>query len=330
MANARQLVGLLKSHVEGNEERFFDLSLQLASSEEQQGHIRLAEQLRQWVEAGKKPKPKTSASTLIAKPRGELGDIIGTSYSEIRLNDLILPDSISLELDEIVKEFRKRNLLEKYGLLPRQRILLSGPPGTGKTMSAFALAGNLKLPLYSVLLHGLMSKFMGETAVKLNMIFEAVKTQRGVYLFDEVDALAAARDGGNDIGEVRRLLNSFLQFMEEDTGPSLIIATTNLPGILDKALLRRFDLVLMYELPTEEAIEKAMRKQLTMLDSSGIIWDNVVERARGLSASDVIQAARNTARRAILNSKAVISTDDLLRSIDRRRDLQTIGSNIGE
>ena len=330
MATARQLVGLLKSHVEGNEERFLDLALQLASSEEQKGHTRLAEQMRQWVETGEQPKTKSSSPVLIAKPRGELGAIIGTTYPETRLNDLILPDSVSSEIEQMVTEFRKRDLLEQHGLSPRQRVLLAGPPGTGKTMSASALAGNLKLPLYTVLLHGLISKFMGETAAKLNMIFEAVRTQRGVYLFDEVDALAAARDGGNDVGEARRLLNSFLQFMEEDTGPSLIVATTNLPRILDKAMLRRFDLVLMYDLPTEEAIRKAMSRQLVMFDLSRIIWDNVVEQARGLSSSDVIQAAMDTARRAVLDSRTGISTDDLLRSVNRRRDLQTVGENIGE
>ncbi len=329
MATAKQLIGLLKSHVEGNEDRFFDLALQLASSEEQKGHTRLAEQLRQWVEAGQKPKPSSSAPTLIAKPRGELGAIIGTAYPETRLNDLILPDQVSSELEQLVTEFRKRSILEQHGLTPRQRVLLAGPPGTGKTMSASALAGELKLPLYSVLLHGLISKFMGETASKLNAIFEAVRTQRGVYLFDEIDALAAARDGDNDVGEARRTLNSFLQFMEEDTGPSLIIATTNLPRILDKAILRRFDLVLMYELPSPDAVQKAMSRRLIGFDLSEVIWDDVVEQAQGLSSSDVIQAAMDAARRAVLDSKTSISSGDLLRSIGRRRDLQALGVNIG-
>lgn len=328
MATAKQLIGLLKSHVEGNEERFFDLALQLASSEEQKGHTRLAEQLRQWVEAGQKPKAQ-SAPAMMAKPRGELASIIGAAYPETRLNDLILPESVSSELLQLVTEFRRRDMLEKHGLTPRQHILLAGPPGTGKTMTASALAGELKLPLYSVLLHGLISKFMGETASKLSAIFEAVKTQRGVYLFDEIDALAAARDGDNDVGEARRTLNSFLQFMEEDTGPSMIVATTNLPRILDNAILRRFDLVLKYDLPTAEAIQKAMSRRLIGFDLSDILWDDVVEQAHGLSSSDVIQAAMDAARRAVLESNTSISSADLLRSIGRRRDLQALGAYRG-
>ncbi|MCI5041293.1 MAG: ATP-binding protein [Donghicola eburneus] len=329
MANAKQLIGLLKSHVEGNEERFFDLALQLASSEEQKGHTRLAEQLRHLVEAGQKPKQPKETPTLIAKPRGALAALIGTAYPETRLNDLILPEAVSSELNQLVVEFRKRDVLEQHGLSPRQRVLLAGPPGTGKTMSASALAGELKLPLYSVLLHGLISKFMGETASKLSAIFDAVRTQRGVYLFDEIDALAAARDVDNDVGEARRTLNSFLQFMEEDTGPSLIIATTNIPRILDKAILRRFDLVLVYDLPSAGAIQKAMSSRLIGFDLSEVIWDDVVEQAQGLSSSDVIQAAVDAARRAILDTKKSISSDDLLRSIGRRRDLQALGVNNG-
>jgi SpoVK/Ycf46/Vps4 family AAA+-type ATPase len=328
-ATAKQLIGLLKSHVEGNEERFFDLALQLASSEEQKGHTRLAEQLRQWVEAGQSPKLKANSPTLLAKPRGELAAIIGTAYPETRLNDLILPETVSSELEQLVTEFQKREVLEKHGLSPRQRVLLAGPPGTGKTMSASALAGELKLPLYSVLLHGLISKFMGETASKLNAIFEAVRNQRGVYLFDEIDALAASRDSDNDVGEARRTLNSFLQFMEEDTGPSLIVATTNLPRILDKAILRRFDLVLMYELPNAEAMQKAMSRRLLGFDVSTIQWDEVVEQAHGLSSSDVVQAAMDAARRAVLNSKTSIGSTDLLHSIGRRKDLQALGTDIG-
>ena len=330
MATAKQLIGLLKSHVEGNEERFFDLALQLASAEQQKGHTKLAEQLRQWVEAGQTPKPFTATLTPIAKPRGELAAIISTAYPETRLNDLILPDAMSSELGQLVTEFRKRDMLEEHGLTPRQRVLFAGPPGTGKTMSAAALAGELKLPLYSVLLHGLISKFMGETASKLNTIFEAVRTQRGVYLFDEIDALAASRDGDNDVGEARRTLNSFLQFMEDDTGPSLIVATTNLPRILDKAILRRFDLVLMYDLPSAEAMQMAMSRRLLGFDVSQVHWDEVVEQAHGLSSADVIQAAMDAARRAVIDSKKNIVSADLLRSISRRKDLQALGLSIGK
>jgi SpoVK/Ycf46/Vps4 family AAA+-type ATPase len=167
-------------------------------------------------------------------PRGDLAEFLFASYPSERLNSVILPQLIGEELAHIVFETRMREKLEEKGLKPRRRILLSGPPGTGKTMSAHSLAGELQFPLFSVMLHGLITKFMGETAQKLKLVFDAIKSTRGVYLFDEIDALAATRGDGNDVGEARRVLNSFLQFLDEDTGPSIVIATTNLAEILDR------------------------------------------------------------------------------------------------
>jgi SpoVK/Ycf46/Vps4 family AAA+-type ATPase len=194
-------------------------------------------------------------------------------------------------------------------------------------LSAATLAGELRFPLFTVLLHGLITKFMGETAQKLRMIFDAVRTTRGVYLFDEIDALAATRGSENDIGEARRILNSFLQFLDEDTGPSIIVATTNLPEILDRAVLRRFDLVLPYEMPKGAAIEKALRRRLTGFDAKNVDWANVARYAEGLSTADVVAAAEDAARRAVLAHQESIETTSLVASLDRRRSLHGIGGN---
>ncbi len=330
MASAQQLIGLVKSHAEGDEERFFDLAMQLAAAEDQKGHSRLAEQLRQWAEVSRTPPNRASAKpTPLAAPRGDLAGFLDASYPSTRLNDVILPFHLEDELSHIVTETRMRERLEEKGLQPRRRLLFAGPPGTGKTLSAAALAGELKFPLFTVLLHGLITKFMGETAQKLRMIFDAVRTTRGVYLFDEIDALAAARSSENDIGEARRILNSFLQFLDEDTGPSIIVATTNLPEILDRAVLRRFDLVLPYEMPKGAAIEKALRRRLTGFDTGNVDWTDVARHAEGLSTADVVAAAEDAARRAVLVHQEEIETASLVASLDRRRSLHGIGGTNG-
>lgn len=329
MASAQQLIGLIKSHAEGDERRFFDLAMQLAAAEEQKGHTRLAEQLRQWADAGLAPQ-KTAAGkiTPIAAPRGDLRAFLSAGYPETRLNDLILPEHLSEELRQIVAETRMRERLEEKGLRPRRRLLLAGPPGTGKSLSAQALAGELKFPLFTVLLHGLITKFMGETAQKLRMIFDAVRTTRGVYLFDEIDALAAARGGDNDVGEARRILNSFLQFLDEDTGPSLVIATTNLPEILDRAILRRFDLVLPYEMPGPDAIETALKRRLRAFNTEMVSWPKVVDEARDLSTADIVAAGEDAARRAVLQGSGDIETGALVVSLGRRKSLHDIGMGV--
>lgn len=328
MASAQQLIGLVKSHAEGDADRFYDLAMQLSAAEEQKGHTRLAEQLRDWAEAGQRPPAATRpAVTSIATPRGDLAQFLAASYPTERLGDVILPSQIDGELAHLVFETRMRERLEEKGLKPRRRVLLSGPPGTGKTLSASALAGELQYPLFSVMLHGLITKFMGETAQKLKMIFDAMKTTRGIYLFDEIDALAAARGGENDVGEARRVLNSFLQFLDEDTGPSIVIATTNLPGILDRAVLRRFDLVLPYIMPDGAAIRQALERRLSGFSIGRIAWKRVTQLAIGLSTADVVAAAEDAARRAVLNDTDKIATQDLLDALKRRQSLQGIGTD---
>ena len=327
MASAQQLIGLVKSHAEGDEKRFFDLAMQLAAAEEQKGHARLAEQLRQWADAGQQPQTPTRVTpTPISAPRGDLAGFLSASYPTTRLNDLILPAHIEDELSHIVTETRMTERLEEKGLRPRRRLLLAGPPGTGKTLTAEALAGELKFPLFTVLLHGLITKFMGETAQKLRMIFDAVRTNRGVYLFDEIDALAASRGSENDIGEARRILNSVLQFLDEDTGPSIVVATTNLPEILDRAILRRFDLVLPYQLPDADAIGKALRRRLSGFGVESVNWKEVVHHAEGLSTADVVAAGEDAARRAVLGNSSEIRTVAIVASLERRRSLHSIGA----
>lgn len=326
MASAQQLIGLIKSHAEGDVDRFFDLAMQLSASEEQKGHVRLAEQLRQWAEAGQKvPVSRKPQVTPIAAPRGDLAQFLAASYPTERLHDVIIPSRIEDELALVVVETKMREKLEQKGLKPRSRVLLSGPPGTGKTLSASALAGELQYPLFSVMLHGLITKFMGETAQKLKMVFDAIKTTRGIYLFDEIDALAAARGNENDVGEARRVLNSFLQFLDEDTGSSIVIATTNLPGILDRAILRRFDLVLPYDMPDATSIKQALERRLVGFSIKKMSWKRITECALGLSTADVVAAAEDAARRAVLVDKDNITTQSLIHALERRRSLQGLG-----
>lgn len=327
MASAQQLIGLIKSHAEGDEARFFDLAMQLAATEEQKGHARLAEQLRAWAEAGRAPPPPASDRTaLLAAPRGDLADLIGAGYPKTRLPELVLPEDAQDELRHVIVETRQRDRLEARGLHPRRRLLLAGPPGTGKTMTAAALAGELKFPLFTVLLHGLITKYFGETASKLRLIFDAIRTTRGVYLFDEIDALAGARTRGDDVGEARRILNSFLQFLEEDPGPSLIVATTNVPELLDQAILRRFDLVLRYEQPGDAHIIETVRRRLGSFEIDAVNWTDVAGAGRGLSPADLVRATEDAARRIVLTGKNDLSTRDLLDAFSRRRALQLIGA----
>src|SRR5260370_39358702 len=128
-------------------------------------------------------------------------------------------------------------------------------------MTASAIAGELHLPLFTIMLEGLITKFMGETAAKLRLVFEAIRQTQGVYLFDEFDALGARRSQSNDVGEIRRVLNSFLQLLEKDSSHSIVIAATNHPDLLDRALFRGFDDVTEYAVPEQQPATRFMQSR---------------------------------------------------------------------
>jgi len=232
---------------------------------------------------------------------------------------MVLPPDLEQRLKRVVTEQRQHHRLLERGLTPRRKLLLLGPPGSGKTMTATALAGELHLPLFTVVFDALITRFMGETAAKLRLVFDAMASTRGVYLFDEFDAIGARRGHRNDVGEIRRVLNSFLQFLENDDSDSLIIAATNHPELLDPALFRRFDDVIHYPLPDKAIANRILEARLSVFETKGIDWRKVVETASGLSQGELSRAADEAAKRAVLSDRTVITNEDLFASIAERK-----------
>jgi SpoVK/Ycf46/Vps4 family AAA+-type ATPase len=184
-------------------------------------------------------------------------------------------------------------------------------------MTASVLAHELSLPLFTVRLDALMSKYMGETASKVRLVFDAAADKRGVYLFDEFDALGGDR-AGNDVGEARRILNSFLVFLEHASPESLVIASTNHRTILDKALFRRFDLVLTYQLPDATQVGAVIRGRLGTM-ARGLRVTQISEAGVGLSHADLVKAAETAAKGALMRGDAHISAPDLMEALQERR-----------
>lgn len=321
MATAEQLKALLKSYSEGDEERFFATAMQVAAHAARQGHGKLAQELRELIDTAKaKSAPRRGERTPVpvVQPRGELVGLLSVSYPKTRLSDMVLEPKLGARLERILLEQRQREKLLTHGLAPRRKVLLVGPPGTGKTLTARALAGELSQPLFAILLDGIITKFMGETAAKLRLVFDALQRTRGVYLFDEFDALGSHRTSQNDVGEIRRVLNSFLQFLEQDESESLIIAATNHPELLDRALFRRFDDVLEYSLPDDELAEQMLRSRLALLDTERVDWAKVVSAARGSSYAEIVRVCEDAAKDAVLNDLAEVTTQDILDALAAR------------
>ena len=322
MTTARHIVALLKSHIAGDKDRFLATAMQLAAHEARQGHGKVATELRDLIDAAKSKDTaieRKVAPVPMAQPKGELANVLAVRYPDLRLSEMVLPDSISSRLQRVLHEQRQQESLRSHGLRPRRKLLLIGPPGTGKTMTAASLAGELRLPLFTVVLDGLITKFMGDTAGKLQLVFDAMNMTRGVYFFDEFDAIGAKRAERNDVGEIRRVLNSFLQFLEQDDSQGLIIAATNHPELLDRALFRRFDDVVEYALPDADIVQRILKARLTAFDTRGLVWDEAAEAAVGLSPAEVVRSAENAAKSVVLAGRKRLTLVELKDALAERR-----------
>jgi SpoVK/Ycf46/Vps4 family AAA+-type ATPase len=316
MATAEQIKSLLRSHFDNDSERFLTISLQVAAHEARQGHIALAEEIKGLVK-----KSKTNRTRIITL-QPDLSDLILQSQPDSKLPELIVNNAIKIRIQRMLKEHRQKEKIRQFGLENRRKLLISGPPGTGKTLTASVIAGELNLPLFIVLFDKLVTKYMGETASKLRQIFEVIARQKGVYLFDEFDAIGAERGRENEVGEMRRVLNAFLQFIEHDKSDSFIIAATNNPGILDKALFRRFDDVLYYNLPEKEQIVQLIKNRLGTFKGSYHL-ESLAEEINALSHSDICQACDDSIKDAILEGNNKVSEETLLAMLKDRLDVYT-------
>ncbi len=324
MATADQVKALIRSHAEGDDARFYAVAMQVAAQAARSGHGRFAQELRELVDrakavAAEPPRSPRGRAIPVVQPRGELGAFLSASYPRTQLSDMVLEATIRLQLDRVVLEHRRREALLSHGLSPIRKLLLLGPPGTGKTMSASALASEISLPLFSIQLDGLITKFMGETAAKLRLVFEAMHDTRGVYLFDEFDALGSDRASRNDVGEIRRVLNSFLVMLEQDESESVIVAASNHPALLDRALFRRFDAIVEYVLPSRDATETLLRARLAFLETAGLDWTLAATEAEGLSHAEIARACEQAAKNAILSETTHVDTVGLVAAVRERR-----------
>lgn len=314
--NGQHIAAMVRSHAAGDDASFYSVALQVAAREAKAGHHVLANDIKKAVDASRERQP-LGRVTALAQPRGELAELVEATHPDVKLRELIAPPDLIAQIRQVLAEQRQRRNLLDHGFAPAHRLLLEGPPGTGKTMTAAVLATELQIPMITVRLDSLLSKFMGETASKLRLVFDAVAQRRAVYLFDEFDALGADRSG-NDVGEARRILNSFLVFLEEASTESLVVAATNHRGILDHALFRRFDAVLTYTIPDCRQAAAVMKARLGPL-ASGTSMAKLGEYTSGLSHAELVKAAETAAKTVLMRGETHVHRDDLVVALVARR-----------
>lgn len=312
MATADQIKALIRTHFKDERERFTTVALQIAAHEAKMGHLKLANDIKNIIDSAKLNKPKLKVLNQ------ELEGVILEITPVHRLSDLIVSDAILSRIKRIINEFNQIDKLRRNNLQNRRKILLSGPPGTGKTMTASVLATELHLPVYIILVDKLVTKYMGETSAKLRQVFDYIGSHQAIFLFDEFDAIGSERAKENDVGEMRRVLNSFLQFIEQDNSDSIIIAATNYLGLLDQALFRRFDDVLHYSLPSDIEKKLLLKSKLGRY-AMNLKLDFVIKNMTDLSHSEITQACLDAIKECVLNDKENVNNNLLSKMIDYKK-----------
>jgi SpoVK/Ycf46/Vps4 family AAA+-type ATPase len=323
MAAADQIKSLIRSFAEGDEATFYATAMQIAAAEARNGHSVLAEELKKLIDNAKSNKSTRLGvvkSFPVSPTQKELSDLLELLHPSEKLKEMVLQPKLQKVLKRVLDEQNNIDVLRKNNLLPRKKLLFIGPPGCGKTMSARVLASELALPIFIIRLDGLISRYMGESIAKLRLIFDSMNQFRAVYFFDEFDSIGTTRTQQNDVGEIKRVLNTFLLQIEKDNSNSLIIAATNFPESLDQALFRRFDDIIQFPLPEKDEIIKLYKKEfLEFKLSKTFNFEKISKESVGLSYSDVHRICEDLIKDYLVYGASEVSEDRLISYAHQRK-----------
>lgn len=299
MATADQILSLIRNHLNNDDTQFRKVALQISAVEARSGHAIVARTIQELLN-----QKKTSLGTvrLVSKNK-DIDDLLLQVDTYDNMTSLVLGQELKEKLDRVIKEYLKKETLSKYGLANRRKLLLYGASGTGKTMTASALAKEFNLPFFVVRTEKVVTKFMGETGQKLGRIFDFINEVPAVYLFDEFDAIGSQRGMDNEVGEQRRILNTFLQLLERDDSESFIIAATNSIESIDKAMFRRFDDVIEYKLPDREQRLALLREYL--YTAKDLDFSSAEPLFDGMSHAEIKMVCSDIFKESLLNDRKI-------------------------
>lgn len=322
MATAKLLRQLIKTGTEGNHDAFKRVSEQIIQGEREKNHHLLANDLERILYGRRNTVGAENSSwrDRIPKDKERNLPLLQVKEAVRRLEDVVLSDENTSLLNELLQEHHRADALQSYGLYPADRLMFCGPPGCGKTLTAEVLASELGLPLAIIRIDSVVSSLLGETAANLRQVFDFIATIPMVVLFDEFDALAKERADTAEHGELKRVVNAFLQMLDAYEGKSILVAATNHERILDAAIWRRFDEVIVFESPNLEQLRRLLTIKLRGLRREFDIEDpRITSMFKGMSHADVERVLRRAAKDMVLTGKHFLSERHLQSAI-RRED----------
>lgn len=323
MAKGSYLKKLFQSFNEGDLDQFRSIAHNIIDDERKKNHYQLADELQRIINSTSLKQLRKAESNfnnnllhLLPKDKDSNFNLVDVKTSKLLLDDLILDEFVETLLKDFIREYEGSEILESYGLKPRNRYLFCGPPGCGKTVTAQAIAGELDIPILYTRFDSIVSSYLGETASNLRKIFDFIEKGTWILFFDEFDAISKQRDSVDEHGELKRVVNTFLQLLDNYSGDSIIIAATNHQNLLDQAVWRRFDEVILFDKPNESQITQLLRNNLKRFPCSEINFSELSNQLVGYAHADIERIILNTIRTSIIEHDSFIDDGKIKKQID--------------
>lgn len=326
MATTSELIKkLFLAFSKKDDDEFYKIGEELINLEKRKKHHFVAKELKEALYSqnnGRLNSEKRFRSNMPIPRDNDTGfPLLSIEQYDLDWDSLILSEKIKYELKQIVQGFRSYEVLATYNLKPKNKVLFCGLPGTGKTFTAQVLSSYLGLPLVYINFDAIISSYLGETATNLRKVFDFISNGIWVVLFDEVDIIGKNRDDQHETGEIKRVVNNFLQMIDNFKGDSLIIASTNHPHILDPAIWRRFDEVINFELPERKERASLIKLYLKPLKKEKDLDIELLSReTEGFSPSDIKTMCRDAMIHAIINERDTLENRDLKYSLEKFKE----------
>lgn len=303
MARSDLILNLVRAGARGDKAQFQKTVEALAADERAKNHGILADRLLVHLQADSNGRSIPPAATSV---RPLSGPLVAEVVPGRRLEDLLLTSEVEQAVRELVEEQHRADLLRSHSLEPRNRVLLAGPPGNGKTSLAEAIADALSVPFLVVRYEAVIGSYLGETAQRIGQVFEHARSRQCVLFFDEFDAIGKERGDLHETGEIKRVVSSLL--LQIDALPSYVVVVTasNHPELLDRAVWRRFQIRLELPMPKQSQIEEWFRRfEKRTGQTFGLSPHSLVESLKGLSFAEVEDFGTDVLRRIILSQPNV-------------------------
>ncbi|MFO1065389.1 MAG: AAA family ATPase [Pirellulales bacterium] len=326
---------LLLAHFGSDEAGFRTAAWEIVHEERRLNHNVFANELEKILGkvGGQLPSKKFLAALSanngnMPKDSDRNANLIELSHPDSDLDDLILLPELRADIDRIICERRSSEVLRSHGLKPASKLLFCGPPGCGKTAAAAALAQALYLPLATVRFDAVVSSYLGETAGNLRKVFDYARVRPVLLFFDEFDAIGKERTAVDEHGELKRVVNSFLQMLDSFHSETLTLAATNHQGMLDPALWRRFDDILYFDLPTDTEIELLLSKLFRQVKLAPTIRVKALAKQLvGFAHADIERIAKEAIKAVVLNNLAQVTATIIQVAVARQEKRRSITNN---